>query len=145
MILESVELFGGVDEPGRYSLTEAKREPLSLFDVNSAGALVAKLKSQVKAPWVGDGSISRLGGDDDVSIYLIVSLDRKDEWGNGYLENSRYAKFSIGNDGTMKTIVESPRSKSTNPNRIKKMFRKTHAKDDGDVVKKINKWVSDNA
>jgi hypothetical protein len=39
---------------------------------------------------------STLGGEENATLILKVSLDPKDEWINGIYHNSRYAMFHIG-------------------------------------------------
>jgi hypothetical protein len=38
---------------------------------------------------------STLGGEDRASLLATISLDKKEKWNNGILENSRYAKFHL--------------------------------------------------
>jgi len=53
---------------------------------------VQSILSLVNAPHAS-GYVSRLGGKDRASILLTFSLDARNEWKYGILENSRYAKF----------------------------------------------------
>ncbi len=39
--------------------------------------------------------VSSLGGEERSSVMVTVSLDPRDTWTNGILENSRYAKFAF--------------------------------------------------
>lgn len=39
--------------------------------------------------------VSTLGGEDRASVLVTVSLDPKETWSNGILENSRYAKLAF--------------------------------------------------
>lgn len=48
--------------------------------------------------------ISTLGGKENVSILLTVSLDAQEDWSNGILHNSRYAMFHIENWGTVENF-----------------------------------------
>jgi len=40
-------------------------------------------------------NISTLGGEDNAAIMLVFSLDDRSKWNHGYIENSRYYRFSI--------------------------------------------------
>lgn len=135
LIIEAVEQHGGLDESGRYQ-TEAKREPGSLFDIDSVDALMKEIKEKLKVPYVNVKK-STLGGKSNVWISIAVSLDPEGDWENGIFENSRSAKFGIENNGTIE--------QTTGHYKLKKKFRKTHVKNSADLVKKLNKWVSQNA
>ena len=104
-----------------------------IFDINSVKDAVAKMKLKIKAPYLGVQS-SDLGGAKNVSIYIVVSLDNKSEWYNGILENSRYFRMSIDNDGTMGIFSGSHLLRQYK-------FRKTKAKSVDDAITKINKYV----
>lgn len=54
-------------------------------------------------PYV-NGYVSTLGGEHNASVLLTVSLDSKERWINGILENSRYAKLHLATDGTLEKI-----------------------------------------
>ena len=72
--------------------------------------------------------ISRLGG--APTIMLLVSLDKRSEWPNGIVENSRYARLSIDANGVIENFSGSlPK------------FRKCKAKDADQAVSKINAWL----
>lgn len=45
-------------------------------------------------PYVRAG-VSTLGGEDRSSVMVTVSLDPRESWTNGILENSRYAKLAF--------------------------------------------------
>jgi 3-deoxy-D-arabino-heptulosonate 7-phosphate (DAHP) synthase class II len=64
---------------------------------DKARALAAVLKKA--APFAVVRKMS-LGG--HVNLHLVVSLDPKEDWTNGILENSRYFRMSIGPEGVMK-------------------------------------------
>lgn len=98
--------------------------------VESADILLAELKRQINAPYVG-GYKSTLGGAHRVSLLLVVSLDPRETWQNGILENSRYTKLSIYVDGTIEDISGHGMTR----------FRKSRAKSFDDVINKINKWI----
>jgi len=73
--------------------------------------------------------ISRLGG--APALMLTVSLDARSAWVNGILENSRYAKLMISEDGVIENFSGS----------LPKM-RKARAADAEGVVAKINAWLA---
>jgi len=50
---------------------------------------------------------STLGGNDNISIILIISLDKKEDWQNNILENSRYIKLHIDNTGYIELCSQS--------------------------------------
>ncbi len=60
--------------------------------------VLKNLKSKLKVGYV-NGYVSELGGKDRASLMLSISLDKKKDWSGGYIENSKYGKFSIGSDG----------------------------------------------
>jgi hypothetical protein len=47
------------------------------------------------------GSVETLGGAHRASIIFTISLDPRESWVNGILENSRYGRFHWLNDGTL--------------------------------------------
>jgi endogenous inhibitor of DNA gyrase (YacG/DUF329 family) len=84
-------------EPAR-DIESAKSIPGSLFNAETAPAVVEQLKSGIKAPYV-NAQVAALGGPENVSVIFTVSADPKESWSNGILENSRYGKFYLHNDG----------------------------------------------
>ena len=98
-----------------------------LFDVNMAEDIVSRLKNEIKVPYI-DAYKSTLGGEENVSILLAISLDEKDTWTYGIYENSRYARFYIDNNG----VVEHFRGN------IEPRFRKTKVKDVDSLINKLN-------
>lgn len=107
---DSVAGAGGKDGNSEYQdmwanpdgrdLDAATGAPGSLFTVATAPAVVERLKSEINAPYV-QAYASTLGGDQNVAIMLTVGADPKETWTNGILENSRYGKFTISNNGTV--------------------------------------------
>ena len=81
----------------------------SVFDINNAEQMFKVLTAGLKkvAPEIKPGNISysTLGGDDRVSIVGKFSLDRKKDWSNGILENSRWITFYLDNDGSLEVNV----------------------------------------
>lgn len=104
----------------------------SLFEPGqSEGEFVMLLKSELKAPWV-EVSLSSIGGTANARVMVRLSLDPKEAWTNGILQNSRYAMFSIARDGAIELFsgVREPK------------FRKTKAKTQADALAKLNAWIA---
>lgn len=104
-----------------------------VFDISGAEALIGLLKEEVHAPFVSAYK-STLGGAHRVSVMLTISVDPRDAWSNGILENSRYVKLHIHNDGTITEIS----------GHGLKRFRKTRFRDLAEVVDKINRFLTGN-
>lgn len=81
----------------------------------------------VAAPYV-TSKVGRLGGQ---HLFVTVALDKRSDWANGILENSRYAKFLIDPDGTVENFSGSlPK------------FRKCKVADVDALAAKINAWIA---
>jgi len=76
------------------------------------------------------GYVSTLGGKEKPAILLTTSLMNKEQWHNGILENSRYAKWHIGYNGSMELISGHGVAK----------FRKVKVKNTHDVITKLHMW-----
>ena len=91
------------------SVDESTLTEGSVFDINNAEQMVKVLTAGLKkvAPDLKPGNISysTLGGDERVSIVGKFSLDRKKDWSNGILENSRWITFYLDNDGSLEVNV----------------------------------------
>lgn len=103
-----------------------------VFDIQTADEWITHIKSGVHAPLV-NAQKSTLGGADRVSIMILVALDPKAEWQNGILENSRYMRLHLHNDGTLENFSGF---------RFSKPFRKTRVTSAQDVVNKLNQFIS---
>ena len=101
-----------------------------LFDITTVDSFINTLVSGIQAP-VKFAKKSTIGGDDRVSVIVVVSLDPKNEWKNGILENSRYFKMIIDNDGKMKVISGYGIGK----------FRQSLARDVHMAVQRINQYI----
>jgi hypothetical protein len=74
-------------------------EKQKLFNnVAEAAVLQRLLIEKINVPRKST-EVSTLGGVDNVSIILKLSLDPKESWQNGILHNSRYGMFHICNTG----------------------------------------------
>ena len=109
-------------------LNEAKGVKGSVFTVNDVDKWISGLKNNIKAPYVNVYS-SNLGGDVNVAILITISIDEREEWKNKILENSKYVKLYLQNDGVLEYISGSLK------------FRKTTVKDLKDATIKINKFI----
>lgn len=105
-----------------------------IFDVESVKQFVEDLRHDIKAPYV-TAHYSTLEGNDNVSVLLTISLDEKQKWENGIIENSRYAKFHIKRNGAIDVISAS--------HTIPKRFRKVTVKNTHQAIEKINKYITD--
>lgn len=66
-------------------------------------------------------------------VYMLVALQPKDTFPNGYVENAKYARFSLTKEWEMKSFVESGVAK----------FRKTQIKDIKHFRDRMIKWKND--
>ena len=101
---------------------------------------VKELKQGIKVPWVyvdysdlGSFNSGRLdsGGSGNMHVIIKLSLDPKNEWTNGILQNS---------DWQMISIEQKSGKISSDYGTFK--FRKTNFKNSADAIKKINTWVA---
>ena len=104
----------------------------TIFDIGSVDKWTVPLSTKVNAPviWVAK---SVLGGEENVTIMIKMSLDEKHEWKNGIFQNSRYAHIRIDRDGSMEMFAHK-RS-------MGKAMRKTKVRDVKQAIKKINDWI----
>lgn len=109
-------------------------EDTSLFSVETAPALIEKMRAEIKAPYFA-ASISSLGGVERASIMFRISLQPKEEWKNGIFHNSSYGMFALERNGSLEMHTSSG---------LKKKFRKTVVKNEQDLITKMNKWVEEN-
>jgi len=100
----------------------------SLFNIDTAKEVVNRLKTEINCPFVS-AQISTLGGEENLTIMLVVSIDSKGNWAYGIMENSTYKRFSIDNDGTTENFVVSGMKKT----------RKFTAKTIDDLIVRLNK------
>ena len=102
-----------------------------VFNINTAKSVADHLKGTILAPVVGV-QVSDLGGAKNVSILILVSLDKKEDWPNHILENSRYSRWHFYNDGTLEQFTRS---------KIDMKFRKTRVKTVDEAMGKINTYL----
>lgn len=101
-----------------------------VFNSANASSSAMKIQQSINAPFVR-AKPSSLGGDDRVSILFTASLDKQEDWSNGYIENSRYARFHLHNDGTLELF--SGRTQGT--------FRKARTTSVDDAIKRVNDYL----
>lgn len=100
-----------------------------IFTEETIGQEVEKIKKEINAPFVN----ARVGALGNSTIMIVVSLDEKSKWINNILENSRYFRISIDNNGVMENFLPL--------NRYNKM-RKTQVKSVDEAIQKINKFIN---
>lgn len=109
--------------------------PAVLFNADTGKDVVAKIKSEVTAPFV-NANLSTLGGKERATILLVASVDDKSKWANGILENSRYFRMHFQGDGGLDMFSGSGGDRGKLPT-----FRKTKAKTVEEAIKKINAYI----
>lgn len=102
------------------------------FDIGNVDKWTVPLSTKVNAPVIWAAK-SVLGGEENVTIMIKMSLDEKHNWKNGIFQNSRYAHIRIDRDGSMEMFAHK-RS-------IGKGMRKTKVRDVKQAIKKINDWI----
>jgi hypothetical protein len=108
-------------------------EQTGLFNIDTVKSDVEKIKENIKAPYV-NAYYSSLGGEKNISVLVTVSLDEKETWANKILENSRYFKLHITNDGRLEMFTKS--------HKISEKFRKTKVKSVDEAINKINTFIN---
>ena len=127
--MKKSELIQIIREEARSILNE------SLFtDENTAKSVESELEKKINVPWKSVGG-STLGN--YTSIILKLSLDKKSDWSNGIIHNSRYMMFHIYQDGTIELFSRGIKFKQQN----KPKFRKTKVKDTNQLINKINTYI----
>ncbi len=90
------------------------------------------LQNALQAPYVRV-RYSDLGGSQNASLYILISLDSPQTWKNNIMENSRYARFSVYS-GTHKL------EQFVKDYKVEK-FRKTSAISVEEIAKKLQAWI----
>lgn len=78
---------------------------------------------------------SALGGVNRASLFVLVCLDPKETWNHGIMENSCYARFSLGYEGKLEQFIR--------PFRYEKKFRKCNFKTIAEAADKINAYMAE--
>ena len=97
--------------------------------LQEAQQLAEAIKMGVHAPVVR-AQVSTMGGSHRPSVMVLISLDPRESWANGILENSRYARFAI--HWPEKKIEQF----------VGRGFRKAAFKDATDAIQKLNRWAT---
>lgn len=74
-----------------------------IFNIENVENFISELKQALKYPYINIYH-STLGGNDNISILLTLSLDHKENWPGNILENTRYLKLHIFNYGKLEFI-----------------------------------------
>lgn len=111
-------------------------------DIQSA---IDTLKDRLEQENPGYYSLSKgIFGND--TIMLLVSLDPKAEWPNGYVENSNYFRMAIYKNGKMEVFTQSlyyPNVPVSYETRLKVKFRKSTAKSMKDAADRLVKFINE--
>lgn len=111
-------------------------------DIQSA---IDTLKDRLEQENPGYYSLSKgIFGND--TIMLLVSLDPKAEWSNGYVENSNYFRMAIYKNGKMEVFTQSlyyPNVPVSYETRLKVKFRKSTAKSMKDAADRLVKFINE--
>ena len=121
----------GIQIEGEQSQGKVFQVGSDFGNVPDANASAKLMQSKIEAPYVG-AQVSTLGGKERVTILLVVSLDKKEDWSNHILENSRYMRFHFYNTGVLEEFSGS---------RFSKKFRKTTVKSVAEAIAKINQYI----
>jgi len=114
------------------SLIALRGEPI--FDYEDVDELGKKIHQalKAKAPFVSVKH-STLGGKENVSFLISVSLDPKEEWYNNIIENSRLFRVHLLRDGELEQFQKS--------HQIDKKLRKSRVKSVDDAIRKLVKYI----
>jgi hypothetical protein len=111
----------------KYKEKEFKMIKINFFTIEIAQNIVDELKTRLIFPYI-NCYVSTLGGQDRPTIMLTVSLDKKENWANGILQNSKYANFHIDYMGKVEYFS----------GRLTNKVRKFNAKNIDNLIKKLN-------
>ena len=102
-----------------------------IFIQQHAEELEASLKTQGEGIQV---RLSTLGGVHQSSLMILICLDKRETWSNKIMENSRYARFTIGSiENKLELFVRGSRSLPK--------FRLAKVKDMADLTNKLQGWI----
>lgn len=100
---------------------------LTMSSPEEANSVMHHVKTGVNKPYVS-AYVSTLGGKERPSVMLTISLDPKETWTNGILENSRYAKFDIDHTGRIKQISGPLKFRSAKPKNVEQLVSMLNTK-----------------
>jgi hypothetical protein len=109
---------------------------LSILTNEQLQALREEVKGIIDYPFM-QVCFSDLGGINERSAMITVSIDKKEDWCNGYIENSRYTRFHYepNNNNELQQFVKSG---------IVKKFRLCRPENIIEAAKKIKKYLDEN-
>lgn len=111
------------------NLITAKKPEGLLFTEDEVDEVSREIERGLNAPFVHVQKAT-LG---HTAVMILVSLDPKSEWPHNILENSRYFRMSLENDGELNQFTKS--------HKIPKKFRKCYVQSASEAVKKINQYI----
>jgi hypothetical protein len=132
MLVESIIKEVGLDTGNKTLGGSHMDREQNIYSIDTVKDVVSQLNSQIDAPFV-NAKYSAIGGERNVSIIVTVSLDPKEQWPHGILQNSRHCYFHIYQDGVVDQFSKSYK--------IDLKFRKIRAKDLKGVIQKINEYL----
>lgn len=105
-----------------------------IFDYDEVITKKEKLKNDIVAEYKYI-QVSTLGGKENTAIILTISLDKKEKWDYGILENSRYYKIIIDIFGVMQVCSSSYKIKKIRKKRVKNL---------NEAIEYINREITEN-
>jgi hypothetical protein len=106
--------------------------PLSSLTNEQLEQKRTEIKESLNYPYTSV-KFSDLGGILERSVLISISLDKKEDWQNGYIENSRYCRFDYSpNDNKLEQFTCT----------LEKKFRLSRPKDLKEAISKINKYLT---
>ncbi len=120
--------------------------PVTMRSPEDANNVMHHVKTGLKnkIPYVS-AQVSTLGGKHRPSVMLTVSLDPKETWTNGILENSRYGKIDIRHDGRVELFSGTLRLRSSRPKSVEHLVsmltNKLKERDTSDMRNKPRKMA----
>lgn len=91
-----------------------------IFDYETLQAEKENIYNAINAPYKRI-QISTLGGKENVTLLISLSLDKKENWEYGIFQNSRYYHFSIENIGVVENFGSGQGIKKIRKKRIKSL------------------------
>ena len=91
-----------------------------IFDYNEIIEKREKIENDILAEYK-KVRISILGGKENSALIVTVSLDKKNNWAYGILQNSRYYHFDIDRNGIVENFSGSYKVKKIRKKRVKSL------------------------
>ena len=104
-----------------------------IFDYEKLQAEKENIYNAIKAEYKYI-QVSTLGGKENVTLLIRLSLDKKETWQYGIFENSRYYHFHIDNNGTVENFSKSYKCEKIRKKRVKSLIEAINY-----INEKINK------